>query len=51
VGRIRGEWRWHLLVKGDERDLGAWVRTVGPRLAQRRGSVRMSVDRDPVNLL
>jgi primosomal protein N' (replication factor Y) len=51
VSRIRGEWRWHLLVKGDERDLGAWVRTVGPRLSQRRGSVRMSVDRDPVNLL
>jgi primosomal protein N' (replication factor Y) len=51
VTRIRGEWRWHLLVKGDERDLGAWVRTVGPRLAHRRGAVRMSVDRDPVNLL
>jgi primosomal protein N' (replication factor Y) len=51
VSRIRGEWRWHLLVKGDDRDLGAWVRTVGPRLAQRRGNVRMSVDRDPVNLL
>jgi primosomal protein N' (replication factor Y) len=51
VTRIRGEWRWHLLVKGDDRDLGAWVRTVGPRLAHRRGAVRMSVDRDPVNLL
>jgi primosomal protein N' (replication factor Y) len=51
VGRIRGEWRWHLLIKGDEQDLGVWVRTVGPRLAQRRGSVRLSVDRDPVNLL
>lgn len=51
VTRIRGEWRWHLLVKGDDEDLGAWVRTVGPRLAQRRGTVRLSVDRDPVNLL
>lgn len=51
IERIRGEWRAHLLVKGDDRDLGAWVRTVGPRLAQRRGQVRLTLDRDPVSLL
>lgn len=51
IERIRGEWRMHLLLKGPERDLGAWVRTVGPRLAHRRGAVRLSLDRDPVNLL
>jgi primosomal protein N' (replication factor Y) len=51
VARIRGEWRWHVLIKGDAEDLGAWVRTVGPRLSSRRGEVRLSVDRDPVSLL
>ncbi len=51
IARIRDEWRWHVLVKGDPVDLGAWVRTVGPRLAARRGDVRLSVDRDPVSLL
>src|SRR5690606_22143945 len=51
ITRIRGEWRWHVLVKGDDEDLGAWVRTVGPRLSSRRGEVRLSVDRDPVSLL
>lgn len=51
IERIRGEWRVHFLVKGSERDLGAWVRTVGPRLGVRRGEVRLSVDRDPVSLL
>ena len=51
VERIRGEWRVHCLLKGDARDVAAWVRTVGPRLAGRRGDVRLSVDRDPVSLL
>jgi hypothetical protein len=41
----------HVLVRGDARALDAWVRTVGPRLATRRGPVRFSLDRDPVNLL
>jgi primosomal protein N' (replication factor Y) len=51
IERIRNEWRVHLLVKGEERDLAAWVRTVGPRLSGRRGEVRLSLDRDPVSLL
>jgi primosomal protein N' (replication factor Y) len=51
VERIRGQWRAHLLIKGDDRDLGRWVRTVGPRLGARHDVVRLSVDRDPVSLL
>ena len=51
ITRIRGQHRVHLLVRGDDRALGAWVRTVGPRLARRRGAVRFSLDREPVNLL
>ena len=51
IERIRDQWRVHLLVKGPALDLAAWVRTVGPRLAGRRGAVRLSLDRDPVSLL
>lgn len=51
VARIRGEHRWHLLLKGEGAAVDAWVRTVGPRLGSRRGDVRLSLDRDPVNLL
>ncbi len=51
IERIRDEHRMHLLVRGDARALGAWVRTVGPRLGARRGSVRFTLDRDPVSLL
>jgi primosomal protein N' (replication factor Y) len=51
IARIRSEWRWHLLLKGPERDIAAWVRTVGPRLSARRGTIRLTLDRDPVTLL
>ncbi|HET9064663.1 MAG TPA: primosomal protein N' [Gemmatimonadales bacterium] len=51
IERIRGEHRMHLLVRGDVHALGAWVRTVGPRLGARRGTVRFTLDRDPVSLL
>ena len=51
IGRIRGEYRAHLLVRGDARALGAWVRTVGPRLSARRGGIRFTLDRDPVSML
>jgi primosomal protein N' (replication factor Y) len=51
VARIRGAWRWHVLLKGDPGAIDAWVRTVGPRLGPRAGDVRMSIDRDPVTLL
>lgn len=51
IERIRDEVRMHLLVRGDERALSTWVRTVGPRLGTRRGDVRFTLDRDPVSLL
>jgi primosomal protein N' (replication factor Y) len=51
VARIRGAWRWHLLLKGPPEAIDAWVRTVGPRLGPRAGDVRLTVDRDPVALL
>lgn len=51
IERIKGAWRSHLLVRGDENGLGAWVRTVGPRLGALRHGVRFTLDRDPVSLL
>jgi primosomal protein N' (replication factor Y) len=50
VERIKDRWRMHLLIKGSNADVGAWVRTVSPRL-MRRDDVKMSVDRDPQSML
>ncbi len=50
VPRIRGRWREHLIVKGRPAEVGAWVRTVGPRLGS-SGELRFAVDRNPVSLL
>ncbi len=50
VARIKTRWRWHLLLKGEPRDLGQLVRYAASRLPARRG-VRVAIDRDPVSLL
>lgn len=50
IERLHGRWRMHLLFKGSARDVGAWVRTTAPRLT-RRDDVRLSIDRDPQQLL
>jgi primosomal protein N' (replication factor Y) len=46
IARLKGRWRWHVLVKASEpRAIGRVVRAIGARA---RGVV---VDRDPVSLL
>lgn len=50
VSRIKGWFRWHLLLKGPARDLGRLVRYAAPRLAGSR-PIRVAIDRDPVSLL
>jgi primosomal protein N' (replication factor Y) len=46
IERLKGRWRWHVLVKAAEpRAIGRVVRALGERA---RGVV---VDRDPVSLL
>ena len=46
IARLKGRWRWHVLVKAAEpRAIGRVVRALGVRV---RGVV---VDRDPVSLL
>ena len=48
--RIKGRWRWHLLVKGPVEEIGRVVRYAAPRL-EGRGTARVVLDRDPVSLL
>ncbi len=50
ITRIKGQWRWHLLVKGAGDQIGRLVRYAAPRL-EPRGGCRIVLDRDPVALL
>jgi len=50
VSRIKGRYRWHLVLKGPSADLGRLVRYASPRIAGGR-AVRVAIDRDPVSLL
>jgi primosomal protein N' (replication factor Y) len=52
VQRIKGRWRWHLLVRSARaRELTALVRYFAERFPRPGGDVRITVDRDPVSLL
>jgi len=53
LARIKGRWRWHLLLRSSEpRPLGALLRYASRRAPHARGgAVRLIVDRDPVSLL
>jgi primosomal protein N' (replication factor Y) (superfamily II helicase) len=54
IDRIRGRWRWHLLLRADG---AALLGRVGRYFAERfelpggKGELRMAIDRDPVALL
>jgi primosomal protein N' (replication factor Y) len=51
IGRVRGRWRWHLLLKSpDPARLTRLLRYTAARAPVRRG-VRLTLDRDPVSLL
>jgi primosomal protein N' (replication factor Y) len=50
LARIKDRWRWHVMLRGDARDLGRLLRYAGRRLP-RRGDVRVVIDRDPSSVL
>jgi primosomal protein N' (replication factor Y) len=50
LSRLKDRWRWHVLLKGDAREIGRVVRYLAPRLPRGR-EVRIIADRDPVSLL
>jgi primosomal protein N' (replication factor Y) len=51
LARLKERWRWHVVVKGPPREVGAFVRYASRRLPKLSGDVRVVVDRDPVSLL
>ena len=54
VDRIRGRWRWHVLIRSvSPKPLGAVCREVQHKytLPQNRAELRLVLDRDPVTLL
>ena len=50
IARIKGRWRWHVLLKGMGESLGPMVRALAPRVGT-DGPIRIVLDRDPVSLL
>ena len=50
LGRIKGRWRWHIVLRGESESLGRVVRYGTGRLPEAAGT-RVVVDRDPVSLL
>ncbi|MFN8645314.1 MAG: primosomal protein N' [Gemmatimonadales bacterium] len=50
LGRIKGRWRWHLVLRGEADALGRIVRYASGRVPTPAGT-RVVLDRDPVSLL
>jgi primosomal protein N' (replication factor Y) len=50
LAKIKDRWRWHVLLKGRQDELGRIVRYAARRLP-RAGKTRIVIDRDPVSLL
>ena len=51
LARLKERWRWHVVLKGPQREVGAFVRYASRRLPKLPAEVRAVVDRDPVSLL
>jgi primosomal protein N' (replication factor Y) len=53
LARIKGRWRWHVVLRASDRALlGRLIRYAGRRAPHTRpGRVRVTIDRDPVALL
>ncbi|HXI21186.1 MAG TPA: primosomal protein N', partial [Gemmatimonadales bacterium] len=50
LARIKGRWRWHVVLRGEGEALGRIVRYATEHLPQPAGT-RVVIDRDPVSLL
>ncbi len=50
LGRIKGRWRWHAVLRGESEALGRMVRYAAGRLPT-PARTRVVLDRDPVSLL
>lgn len=50
VARLKDQWRWHVLLKGESSALGRVVRYAARRMPRPSG-MRVGIDRDPVHLM
>lgn len=50
LARLKGRWRWHVVLKGERREVSRVVRYLARRLPQPTGC-RAVIDRDPVSML
>lgn len=52
IDRVRGRWRWHFLLKGDEAGgLGSVLRYLAEKRGRPSAATRLEIDRDPETLL
>ncbi len=51
IERLHGRYRWHLLLRGSARAVGRALAAVAEGFRPRGGDVRVSLDRDPLNLM
>ncbi len=50
LARLKERWRWHVVLKGEGKALGAFVRYAARKLPHPAGT-RVVIDRDPVSML
>ncbi|MCY4400245.1 MAG: primosomal protein N' [Gemmatimonadetes bacterium] len=51
IERLHGRFRWHVLLRGSVSDVGRTLHSVAARFRARGTDVRISLDRDPLQLM
>ena len=51
IERLHGRFRWHVLLRGSVADVGRTLRSVAARFRAKGSDVRVSLDRDPLQLM
>ena len=51
IERLHGRFRWHVLLRGSVADVGRALRSVAARFRAKGADVRISLDRDPLQLM
>ena len=51
IERLHGRFRWHVLLRGSVADVGRTLRSVAARFRAKGADVRISLDRDPLQLM
>ena len=51
IEKLHGRFRWHVLLRGNVADVGRTLRSVAARFRAKGADVRISLDRDPLQLM